>query len=173
MIEYRYRLLELLSKTGEIKGRKKLQKMFYIIQSLGYNLDLDYTYHNYGPYSSQLQAEVDFLFEEELISENRISNMYVYQVREKGEQLLTKLEQSGLTGISPDVPAAIIQKLQDSEAQFLELVATIMYLRDLGFDDDKEIQAKVVELKPHLERYYSNAVIFIEQLQNFQTAGLV
>ncbi len=163
MIEYRYRLLGLLNDTGEIKGRKKLQKMFYIIQSLGYDLDLDYSYHNYGPYSSQLQAELDSLLQEKLIDEEHVSNMYVYKIRGEGKQLLRKLSENGLNGISPSVPVSIIERLKNSEAQFLELVSTIMYLRDLGFSDE-ELEIKASELKPHLMKYYPGAVDFIKEL---------
>ncbi|HHZ00578.1 MAG TPA: hypothetical protein GYA03_05735 [Tissierellia bacterium] len=164
MIEYRYRLLRLFEAIGEINGRKRLQKMFFIIQSLGYDLDLDYTYHNYGPYSSQLQAEVDFQIQEKLINEEFISNTYVYKLQDEGKQLLQKLYDNGLTGFSPNVPENVIEKLRSQETKFLELVSTIIYLRDFGFEGES-LKGKVDDLKPHLMEYYPDALEFIDDLR--------
>src|SRR2546428_6465503 len=62
--ETRFRRLALLSllfeAAGSVVGRTKLQKIAYLANLCGWKA-LDFTYHNYGPYSQALFAEVENL----------------------------------------------------------------------------------------------------------------
>ncbi|TVR06593.1 MAG: hypothetical protein EA385_15310 [Salinarimonadaceae bacterium] len=44
---------------GEIVGRVRLQKMFYLLEQLGLESGLRYTYHHYGPFSRELDEAVE------------------------------------------------------------------------------------------------------------------
>jgi len=46
----------------KVEGRIKLQKVIYILQTKGLvNFELDYKYALYGPYSQDLQLQIDYL----------------------------------------------------------------------------------------------------------------
>lgn len=163
MLEDKYRLMIVLEKAGGIRGRKKLQKMFYLMQMLGYDYSLDYSYQNYGPYSAQLQFEVDMLVAEELLGEGFDHNTYSYSVTTKGKEFLRLVEEKGLTDIGPEVPTDLLSELKQYDAQLLELASTMMFLGDLGFRDGELFQ-RVSELKPRLVDRYQDAQTFIMEL---------
>ena len=163
MFGHRYRLLSLLNNAGVIRGRKKLQKTFYIIQSLGYDFDLKYSYHNYGPYSAQLQWEIDNFVEEKIVEEKRDANCYSYAALDLGKEIAQKVKEKRLDESWPEVPPKLISILQEQDAQFLELVSTIIYLIKLGFEGSALYQ-KAKELKPHLIEQYDAAERFMQEL---------
>ncbi len=167
MAGHRYRLLSLLNNTGVIKGRKKLQKMFHIVQSLGYDFDLKYSYHNYGPYSAQLQWEIDNFVDEQIVEEKREGNYYAYATLDLGKEITRKIKDKGLDESWPDVPPELISIVQDQDAQFLELVSTMIYLKKLGFKDSALYQ-KAKELKPHLIKHYGDAEKFMQELSRWR-----
>ncbi len=47
-----------LQAAGRIIGRTKLQKIVYLANSIGWKA-IDFKYHNYGPFSDSLAAELD------------------------------------------------------------------------------------------------------------------
>ena len=55
-----------------IEGRTRFQKMIFLLQ---HKINLEYEYdfiaHDYGPYSSDLQYDIDDLISEDLMLENR------------------------------------------------------------------------------------------------------
>lgn len=163
MVEHTYRLLSLLSDNNEIVGRKRLQKMFFIFQSLGYNFDLEYTYQHYGPYSSQLQLETDLLGTEGLITERFDEKKYSYSVTEAGRNFMREIEEKGLMGSFHRVPVEAINRLQQQDAELLELVSTILYLTELGLEEE-ELYRKLQELKPRLFHRVDEAQEFISGL---------
>lgn len=170
MVEHTYRLLHLFNESGEISGRKRLQKMFYIIQSLGYDFDLEYSYQRYGPYSSQLQLETNMLVDEGLVKEQFDKRMYSYTVTENGKVFLRKLEDGNLLE-APQVPREVINTLKQRDAQLLELASTIMYLAELGLEKERAYE-KLGELKPHLMNRHTEAVDFIKDIDRFKNARL-
>lgn len=54
MLEEHAKLLGLIRHAGEIVGRKKLQKMIYILKKLNYPFQEKFQFHFYGPYSEEL-----------------------------------------------------------------------------------------------------------------------
>lgn len=171
MFESTHRILELLGALGEISGRKKLQKIVYILNSQGHDISFDFRYHQYGPYSAELQSELNRLAASGLVSEQIINNTYCYAISESGKNVLEFLEDRGLGASSKLViPFDLLKLLSSCDAQLLELVATIIYVRRLGLTGN-DLKSKIYELKPHLFSRYSEAEDVIEKIEKVNTAS--
>lgn len=51
-------IIEKISEVSETPGKKKLQKIIYLIEEKGFDLGFDYRIYYYGPYSSDLDFAV-------------------------------------------------------------------------------------------------------------------
>ena len=113
---------------GQVVGRVRLQKMFYLLDRIGLQSDFDYEYHYYGPYSAELADTVDDANAFGLIKERperRASDGVPYSIFEhpavEVEDFLGSLERS-------DAERAV-KFMQGESATVLELAATIDWLR--------------------------------------------
>lgn len=61
MLNDHVRLMGALAASGEIIGRKKLQKMIYISKKLDFPFQERFQFHFYGPYSEELTLRVEEL----------------------------------------------------------------------------------------------------------------
>ena len=59
MLENHAKLMQFFSSTDEIVGRKKLQKMIYILKKCEIPFEERYQFHFYGPYSEELTLRVE------------------------------------------------------------------------------------------------------------------
>lgn len=95
-----------------IAGRTRLQKMMFLLQQQLKNIPQNYNFHayDYGPYSSNLQSDVDNLIVEGYLQEIKMEMMdgkymYRYQITNEGSDLVNsllrsrKLKKYGLKGI--------------------------------------------------------------------------
>lgn len=142
-------ILTLFSILDNIRGRTKLQKIIFILQQLGYNFEEDYKYHYYGPYSADLQIEVDYLVSQGYLSEQQNNSTFLYSIRKKP---LNYKENKKLRDSS-----SLITDLNSEQSQFLEVLSTIFYLHEYDTTDATEIRKKLLFLKPHLEQYFDGA----------------
>ncbi|MDQ0297696.1 uncharacterized protein YwgA [Salibacterium salarium] len=138
------RLLALLQDAGEIVGRKKWQKMVYISKKMQLPLQEKYTFHMYGPYSEELTLRTEELCSLGFVTETKESKSGYYQYRYQ----LTEAGNTFLDTFSLEWPhqkaKEIIQRLNQYNAKFLELVSTMLYFEELSKDEVKE---KVFTLK--------------------------
>ena len=81
-----------------VRGRTRFQKMIFVLQHQIKNFKDKYDFipHDYGPYSRELQDDIDNLIEKELLIEvcNTIEEgkiKYVYQITKKGESLVQSI----------------------------------------------------------------------------------
>ncbi|NLC51352.1 MAG: hypothetical protein GX764_03480, partial [Firmicutes bacterium] len=84
MLRNEYALTCLFNSVQQIIGRKRLQKTVYLLQQIGFPYAGKFTYHHYGPYSSELQAEIDRLVDYRLLSETYNNKAYIYKITEDG-----------------------------------------------------------------------------------------
>ena len=160
MFDSTYRLLQLFSLAGEIRGRKKLQKMIYLFTVHGEDFPYSFEYNHYGPYSAPLQEEVRSLVEQGLLSERHEEETYYYTITEKGLTFKKSLEEEG--GYRFMIDERLLQTLNGESAPFLEMVSTYAYLLNSGYGKEQAM-AKAADLKPHLTGYLENAVRFYEE----------
>jgi uncharacterized protein len=140
-------LLNLVQNLGEIEGRKKLQKIVYILQTQGYDFPQDFNYFHYGPYSSDVAFQVDRIVSWDLVKETRGADPYEPYVYTPRETLPAFLAEVKAATTAPW--KSLARKLNEKDANFLETLATALYLQRDGLAGDK-LERRFGELKPHL-----------------------
>jgi uncharacterized protein YwgA len=159
MLESTYLLLKLFDTSGKINGRKKLQKTIYLLGNSGLDILFDYEYHYYGPYSAQLQEEVNYLASHDFLKEDYIDSTYTYEITTKGSELVERLEQNSSHNI--EINKNLVNGILKENSQFLEMSATYVYLVNSGYNRETA-KRKAVELKPQLSYLADKSFTFAE-----------
>lgn len=147
MLEDHAKLMAVLRHAGEIAGRKKMQKIVFIMKKLDFPFHEKYHYHFYGPYSEELTLRVEELCNLDFFREIKETKsgyaVYRYTLTEAGEKFLRHYD--------VDMPGLrqCVASLNGQSARFLELVATVLHFVHLG---KNEVEEKVMTLKPK-QRY--------------------
>lgn len=157
MFDSTYRLLKLFSAVQKVNGRKKLQKMIHLLESHGNDFSFKYEYHFYGPYSADLQEEVNVLVQQGFLIESHTDGTYVYEITEKGLMFKENLERDGNYDFR--INEDLLQKLVNESSQFLEMASTYVFLIDSGYSEE-QAKSKALELKPHLHAYLDKVIQF-------------
>lgn len=136
------RLLRFFTNAEEVVGRKKLQKMIYILKKIGLPFQEKYAFHFYGPYSEELTLRIEELCNLGFITEEKQEKGHYYQYQYQ----LTEAGRSFLDQVQDDLPQCKqqIKQLNDQRSRFLELVATMLFFDDLS---RAEVEKKVAEVK--------------------------
>jgi len=89
------KLLVTLNRLGEVWGRTRLQKMIFLLKEKdGVNFGYDFIPYHYGPYSQELQVELNLLEAAGLVQvKPEDKNLYVYSLTEEGKNVARKIEQ--------------------------------------------------------------------------------
>ena len=100
-------LLLLLGLVRKVEGRTRLQKMIYLLEERGI-LDLTYNFvpHFFGPYSSDLQNDVNLLASLGLVEVKKHNFFYTHELSDEGKKVASKIEKgfgADLTGIRNEV----------------------------------------------------------------------
>ena len=151
------RLMQFFLTIEKIEGRIKLQKIIYILQEKGCNFDLYYKYALYGPYSPDLQLEIDFLSKIKFIKEEKSDSNYKYILNKDFNVDVPTLDNKYL---------GLIDLLMGKESQLLEVTSTIYYLKNQKYSNDSDIKEKIEILKPNLVSKISNAFDLYNQIEN-------
>jgi len=150
-------LLTIVSIAKQIDGRKKFQKIAFILKSKGAPLAERFKYHYYGPYSSDLQLEIDDLVDYKYLDEDNSTGSYLYKIKKNEFEKDTQVEKM----------KDLIVLLNNQETKLLELTSTIYFLEQEGYTDNNIIKKKLISLKPHLEGYISPSFGLKEQIDSF------
>ncbi|MFD2044383.1 YwgA family protein [Ornithinibacillus salinisoli] len=162
MLNNHAKLMQFFLKAKEVTGRKKLQKMVYILQSLGVPFEEKYQFHFYGPYSEELSLRIEELcnlgFVEEEKEEKSNYYQYHYKITNDGLEFLNQFALD-----MPNYKEQVV-KLNGKSARFLELVSTMLYFNDFN---RPEVEEKIQVVKPkqnYSEDEISEAWKFIDEL---------
>ncbi len=86
------KLIQAFYASGEIVGRKKLQKMIYIAKKLSFPFHEKYQFHFFGPYSEELTLRVEELCNMGFLTEQKERKsgyiQYRYGVTDEGQAFL-------------------------------------------------------------------------------------
>jgi uncharacterized protein YwgA len=165
--EARFRRLALLSlifqAAGSVVGRTKLQKIAYLANLCGWKA-LDFTYHNYGPYSQTLFAEIENLqgigwIKEEPVGTTRDGDVllrysFAPEQRVRRDSFITKFrdlhpENTKLVRNTRE----LVEGLAEKSSEELEIMATLMYLREGNPSlTDERLVELALQLKPYYDR---------------------
>ncbi len=143
------RIITLLDVAGNIRGRTKFQKVVYILKNKEIPFNEKFKYHYYGPFSSDLQLEIDELVDRNILVEKNM-NPYDYEVNKENKIKFNKdLNISG--------KKELIQFLKNKDIKELEITSTIYYLENNGLKDKDILRKKITALKPHLRDYIDSS----------------
>ncbi|MFZ5836261.1 MAG: hypothetical protein ACOY2B_12895 [Pseudomonadota bacterium] len=114
---------------GEIIGRIRLQKIFYLLEQLGLGGGFRFSYHNFGPYSEDLtHALLLARILEKTIKEEKVSNgsgfYSIYSVVKKDLSLPKKIG-----SLRAEEIKEYISRMKQTSSVEIELAATIHWLR--------------------------------------------
>lgn len=126
---------------GQIVGRVRLQKVFYLLDQLGLESGFSYSYHHYGPYTSDLANAVADAKAFKLVSEStkhRATDGVGFSVYSLGDDFAPTDQRLGR--LEKNEAARIMKKLQNYSATVLELAATIHWLINVEKVSDWETE---------------------------------
>lgn len=129
MLAEHAKIVQMISLADEVNGRKKLQKMVYILKKMNFDFVEKYELHMYGPYSEELTLRIEELCEMGFLDEHCTDKgsyvQYSYHATENG----LKFSETTKTPIATLAPC--IHRLNDQSSRFLELVSTLLYFDHL------------------------------------------
>lgn len=155
------KLVTFFSQCEEVIGRKKLQKMIYILKKCGYPFEERYQFHFYGPYSEELTLRVEELCNLGFLHETREKksgyHQYRYKLTQDGEEFLEhyNLELPPMTDL--------IEEMNGHSSRFLELVSTILYFDTLPKNEMIEKVKTVKSSLNYTEDELEEAMSFIKR----------
>lgn len=162
MLTNHTKLMEFFSVANEITGRKKLQKMIYILQKCRIPFEEKFEYHFYGPYSEELTLRVEELCNLGFLQEDKEKRssyvQYHYTITGDGQAFLQRFA-SHLPDLDPKV-----KLLNRQSSRFLELVATMMYFDDLPKSSVAEKIKQVKSQQKYTAEEIEQAWEFIHRL---------
>ncbi|WP_232697949.1 YwgA family protein [Brevibacillus daliensis] len=155
------KILRLVEVLGEVKGRKKLQKIVYICKKMQVDFEERFQFHMYGPYSEELTLRVDELCSYGLMEEERESKgvieTYRYSLNDVGKDFLR------FHNVELGAGETLIQRLDQENSRFLELVSTILFFENLPYE---EMLVKIFTLKSkqrYTEEEVQRGIAFIDE----------
>ena len=78
---------------GKIEGRKRFQKMIFLLQEqFGFEFSYRFTSYLYGPYSSQLQNDIDILARTGYLKASKIDHLFFYEIAPLGQKSASQIE---------------------------------------------------------------------------------
>lgn len=149
--------------SGEITGRKKLQKMIYIAKKIEFPFHDRFQFHFYGPYSEELTTRVEELCNMGFLNEVKEKKggyfQYRYTLTDSGKEFLS------LNEVDMPFLTDCLTDMNEQNARFLELVSTVLYFDNLP---KEEVVNKVFTLKSsqrYTEAEIDEAYQYIETLK--------
>ncbi|MDR6120939.1 uncharacterized protein YwgA [Bacillus sp. SLBN-46] len=157
------KLMQAILVSGEITGRKKLQKMIYIAKKVDFPFQERFQFHFYGPYSEELTTRVEELCNMGFLNEVKEKKGGYFQYR----YTLTDAGKEFLSMNNVDMPCLqdCLVDMNEQNARFLELVSTVLYFDNLP---KEEVANKVFTLKSsqrYTEAEIDEAYQYIESLK--------
>jgi uncharacterized protein len=163
LLQEHAKLIAFFSQCEEIIGRKRLQKMIYILKKCNFPFSERYQFHFYGPYSEELTLRIEELTNLGLLNEEKEkkSNYYQYRytVTEEGKRFLAHFD------IQIPKMDIFIEKMNQVSSRFLELVSTMLYFDNLP---KKQVEEKLLVVKKgqnYTTEELQQAWDFIDQLK--------
>ncbi len=149
-------VLALVKALGEVKGRKRLQKIVHLLGAKGFrDFPQDFRLHYFGPFSRELASDLDFLCAAKLVTEKKSDHVYTYrfepgELGETAEELMASESQPGQWD-------EFARRLGKEQTPMLEAASTLVYLAQAGRKDDS-LREEFKTLKPHLASRFDEAM---------------
>ena len=138
---------------GQLKSRKKMQKVVFLLQCAGCPFNAEYSLHHYGPYSAEVAQLTDELVQIGVLNEessvNHVGRQFSYRLTDQAKEAVAAFEESVQGRPARDEMSRFADRAKEllrEEIPRLEYGATIAYFRAKGFDWDESFQ-KACEFK--------------------------
>ena len=170
------KLVAVVQRCRKVHSRLKVQKIFYILKSLGYPVSERYEYRHYGPYSDDLASELQsavnaaYLLEErtevEAEEDEEPHRRYDYSLGQEGPRFISKqfATDPALAAVSDEM-ARVAESLNASRPLQLELVATLMFLQDENVRSDLILGVLKSNKPQYTDKEIQEALEFITDLR--------
>ena len=168
MLRSNYFLLKFFNEIKTMRGRKKFQKIIYILKYIGCPIEYRFFMHYYGPYSSDLASSVDNLVEKDLLSEGLHTvglglQEFSYKLTSEGKIYLKQLEKNDIDGELRKKTAGWVGVLKTLNNDFnvneLELTSTILYWHDWGYIwNEAQQKARIQKNISQSDKGFQNAL---------------
>ncbi len=163
MLKDHAKIIHAIALSGEVTGRKKLQKMIYIAKKLNFPFQERFEFHFYGPYSEELTLRVEELcnmgFIDEVKEQKGGYYQYRYTLTEPGKEFM------GVQAIDMPCLADCLTDINSQNARFLELVSTVLYFDDLPKEEVVQKVWTVKKSQKFTEEEIEAAYQYIEKLK--------
>ncbi len=130
---------------GKKLGKKMLQKLMYLIERRGINLDLNYCIHFFGPYSSKLDNVMHILDSQDIIRINTSSMTHTISIANVSQEDISNLEPD-----EQDKIDFVLNNFCHRSALELEAITTIDYVANFILKSDitdHKIINEVIKIK--------------------------
>lgn len=78
---------------GKVEGRKRFQKIIFLLQEqFGVEFGYRFTAYLYGPYSAQLQNDIDILAQTGYLKASKMEELFFYEITPLGQQSAAQTE---------------------------------------------------------------------------------
>ena len=163
MLKDHAKIIHAIALSGEVIGRKKLQKMIYIAKKMNFPFQERFQFHFYGPYSEELTLRVEELCNMGFLNEVKEKKggyyQYRYTLTDDGKEFL------GVNDVDMPLLGDCLTDINTQNARFLELVSTILYFDNLPKDEVKEKVQTVKKSQKFTDEEFANAYQYIEMLK--------
>ncbi|MFT8321731.1 MAG: YwgA family protein [Bacillus sp. (in: firmicutes)] len=163
MLKDHAKIIKAIATSGEIIGRKKLQKMIYIAKKLDFPFQEKYQFHFFGPYSEELTLRVEELCNMGFLNEVKEKKggyfQYRYTLTDDGKEFLELNEVD-----MPSLPSCLTD-MNEQNSRFLELVSTVLYFDNLAKEEVKEKVFTIKSKQKYTDEEVEKAYVYIESLK--------
>ena len=160
---------QLLEAVSTVEGRKKFQKLVHILQHFGVPFGFRFGYLHYGPYSSELDSQLESFESEGLIKEESILAGQFQSYRFSAQDSLKALVKD-LVGNTSILNPDLAKELNSKSAQELEAISTIYYLQSTG-KKGENLKASFCALKPKFADVFDQRLKTAQQLEKRHKAA--
>ncbi|WP_437200898.1 hypothetical protein [Planctomicrobium sp. SH664] len=144
----RYQLAKLVEWAETLESRKRMQKVVYMLQAAGCNLQADFYLHHYGPYSDDVAGLNDQMVQSGLLVEQEGQTAfgrakYSYRLSPSTLQQIRDLEESGeAANFAGDLPKyeSLAKRLIGVNLRELEFASTIVFFWKQFHDWTKAVE---------------------------------
>lgn len=125
---------------GQIVGKTRLQKIFYLLEAKGLGFEIDFDYRDFGPFSMELAFATDDAEALGLIESEERPGFHAvpYTIFRTTGSVPSFSDQELLKERK-----AALGKMKDYSSLILELAATAVFLRENGYPEDFWEEVKV------------------------------
>ena len=110
-----------------IEGRKQFQKAVFLLKEY---YKIEFTYHFipylYGPYSSQLQIDIDNLARTGYLKASKVGPLYYYEITLLGEKLAGEIEREYGQSQSKDLAKRVVDLKESTTEELVQWSKQLM-----------------------------------------------